>query len=107
MPSRVNPFAIEVMRERGIDLSAHASKSADSIDPASVDTVITLCAEEVCPVFLGGARRLHWPIEDPAPPLVGEAPHLDRDTLLERLPSIVARVREHAPSVRASTGAVS
>jgi arsenate reductase len=38
----------------------------DSIDPATVDTVITLCAEEVCPVFLGGARRLHWPFPDPA-----------------------------------------
>jgi arsenate reductase len=38
----------------------------DAIDPGSVDTVITLCAEEVCPVFLGGAARLHWPLADPA-----------------------------------------
>jgi arsenate reductase len=37
-----------------------------SIDPATVGTVITLCAEEVCPVFLGKAERLHWPIADPA-----------------------------------------
>lgn len=65
-PSRVNPLAIEVMREVGIELSTHESKSVDGIDPATVDTVITLCAEEVCPVFLGGARRLHWPIADPA-----------------------------------------
>lgn len=65
-PSRVNPYAIEVMAERGIDLSAHASKSVQSIDPAEVDLVITLCAEEVCPAFLGAARRLHWPIPDPA-----------------------------------------
>ena len=72
-PSRVNPFAIEVMAERGISLDGHTSKSVDTIDPSTVDTVITLCAEEVCPVFLGDARRLHWPIEDPAPPLVGEA----------------------------------
>lgn len=65
-PSRVNPWAIEVMREVGIDLSTHDSKSVDTITPESVDTVITLCAEEVCPLFLGKARRLHWPIADPA-----------------------------------------
>jgi arsenate reductase len=65
-PSRVNPYAIEVMREVGVDLGAHTSKSVDTIDPASVDLVITLCAEEVCPVFLGQAARLHWPIADPA-----------------------------------------
>jgi arsenate reductase len=65
-PSRVNPYAVRVMAELGIDLSGQHSKSVDAIDPATVDTVITLCAEEVCPVFLGQARRLHWPIDDPA-----------------------------------------
>ena len=65
-PSQVNPYAIEVMRELGVDLSTHHSKSVQTIDPASVGTVITLCAEEVCPVFLGKVRRLHWPIQDPA-----------------------------------------
>ena len=61
-PSFVNPYALEVMREVDIDLGTHHSKSVQTIDPASVDTVITLCAEEVCPVFLGKAKRLHWPI---------------------------------------------
>jgi protein-tyrosine-phosphatase/N-acetylglutamate synthase-like GNAT family acetyltransferase len=79
-PSRVNPYAIEVMRELGIDLGAHRSKSVDEIDPATVDTVITLCAEEVCPVFLGRARRMHWPIPDPA----SDDPSLGRDELLAR-----------------------
>jgi arsenate reductase len=79
-PSRVNPYAIEVMKEVGIDLTTHHSKSVDTIDPASVDTVITLCAEEVCPVFLGKARRLHWPIPDPA----SDDPTLSRDELLAR-----------------------
>ncbi|HEU4405061.1 MAG TPA: arsenate reductase ArsC [Polyangiaceae bacterium] len=65
-PTRVNPYAVEVMREVGIDLASHASKSADTIDPSTVDLVITLCAEEVCPVFLGAVERLHWPIPDPA-----------------------------------------
>ena len=65
-PSRVNPHAIAVMREVGIDITGHASKSVQDIDPATVDVVVTLCAEEVCPVFLGQAARLHWPIPDPA-----------------------------------------
>jgi len=79
-PSRVNPYAIEVMREVGIDLTSHRSKSVDEIDPAEVDTVITLCAEEVCPVFLGRAGRLHWPIPDPA----SDEPALGRDQMLAR-----------------------
>ena len=65
-PSQVNPYAIEVMREVGVDITTHHSKSVQTIDPATVGTVITLCAEEVCPVFLGKVRRLHWPISDPA-----------------------------------------
>ena len=79
-PSRVNPFAIEVAREVDIDLGGHTSKSVDTIDATSVDTVITLCAEEVCPVFLGHVRRLHWPIPDPA----SDDPSLSRDDMLER-----------------------
>jgi len=65
-PSGVNPYAIEALAEVGIDASAHLSKSVAEIDPSSVDLVITLCAEEVCPAFLGRAERLHWPIPDPA-----------------------------------------
>jgi arsenate reductase (thioredoxin) len=65
-PSKVNPYAIEVMAELGVDLNAHHSKSVQTIDPSTVAVVITLCAEEVCPAFLGAARRLHWPIPDPA-----------------------------------------
>ncbi|MBL9043176.1 MAG: arsenate reductase ArsC [Myxococcales bacterium] len=79
-PSRVNPYAIEVMREVGVDLTGHHSKSVDSIDTASVGTVITLCAEEVCPVFLGHVERIHWPIADPA----SSDPSLSRDELLSR-----------------------
>ncbi len=79
-PSHVNPYAIEVMAELGIDLTAHNSKSVQTIDPSTVDTVITLCAEEVCPVFLGNARRLHWPIPDPA----SKDPSIPREQMLER-----------------------
>jgi arsenate reductase len=79
-PTGVSPYAIEVMRELGVDLAGHASKSVDAIDPATVDTVITLCAEEVCPAYLGRARRLHWPIPDPA----SSDPGLSREDLLAR-----------------------
>ncbi len=65
-PSRVNPHAIVVLGELGIDASTQTSKSVAIIDPASVELVITLCADEVCPAFLGQAERLHWPIADPA-----------------------------------------
>lgn len=79
-PSQVNPYAIEVMGELGVDLTSHRSKSVQTIDPATVGTVITLCAEEVCPVFLGSARRLHWPIPDPA----SKDPSLSREEMLGR-----------------------
>jgi arsenate reductase (thioredoxin) len=79
-PSTVNPYATEAMKEIGIDLTSHTSKSADTIDAASIDTVITLCAEEVCPVLLGDVLRLHWPVEDPA----STGPLLTRDQMLAR-----------------------
>ncbi len=64
-PGRVNPYAIRALAEVGIDASAQHSKHVDTIDPASVDLVITLCAEESCPVFLGDAARLSWAMPDP------------------------------------------
>lgn len=65
-PSSVNPHAIEAMAEVGIDISGQRSKSVEEIDSGSLDLVVTLCAEEVCPVVPGRVRRLHWPIPDPA-----------------------------------------
>ena len=65
-PTQVNPNAIAVMREVGIDITGQRSKSVDAIDPASVDAVITLCAEQVCPVWPGKLARMHWPLPDPA-----------------------------------------
>jgi arsenate reductase len=79
-PSRVNPYAIEALAEAGLDITGHTSKSVETVDPASVDLVITLCAEEVCPLFLGKAERLHWPLQDPA----SEDPALTPDELRAR-----------------------
>ncbi len=65
-PKRVRPEAIAVLQEVGIDISHHRSKAVSEIPAEEVDTVVTLCAEEECPLFLGKARRFHWPIPDPA-----------------------------------------
>jgi len=65
-PSHVNPWAIEVCREIGVDLGGQFSKSTSMIDPESVDTVIRLCDEEVCPTTLCGKQQYYLPIEDPA-----------------------------------------
>jgi thioredoxin type arsenate reductase len=65
-PTQVKPEAILVLKEIGIDISGHYSKSVDVIPANEVDTVITLCGEEECPVFLGKAQRLHWGLPDPA-----------------------------------------
>ena len=101
-PSRVNPYAIEAMAELGVDLAGHTSKSVDSIDPATVDLVVTLCAEEVCPVFLGGARRLHWPIPDPA----SDDPALTRDQLLARFRAARDELRRRLEALAAAGLAV-
>lgn len=67
-PSLLRPEAIAVMRELGIDISGHRSKSVDEFAGQELDLVITVCdnAQESCPIFPGAAQRLHWPFEDPA-----------------------------------------
>lgn len=97
-PSRVNPLAVRALAEIGIDASRQRSKSVDEIDRTTVDTVITLCAEEVCPVYLGSARRLHWALPDPAGHAESEEASLDRfravrDELRRRLTDWLAEER--------------
>ena len=95
-PSRVNAYAIEVMRELGLDLGSHRSKSVEDVDAKDVDVVITLCAEEVCPVFLGSVRRLHWPIPDPA----SDDASLGRDEMLRRFRTARDAIREKLEAAR-------
>ncbi len=83
-PAGVNPYAVRVMAENGIDLSAHTSKSVNGIDLAKVDLIITLCADEVCPIVPATVKRLHWPLPDPAPNTKSAAPNLDKDQLMDR-----------------------
>lgn len=67
-PSLVRPEAIAAMREIGIDISHHRSKSIDEFLGQSFDYVITVCdnANQQCPTFPGKAERIHWSIPDPA-----------------------------------------
>ncbi len=71
-PAPVSPHAVEAMAEIGIDITGQYSKSVDTIDLSGLDLVVTLCAEEVCPILPGQVRGLHWPIADPAAQDAGE-----------------------------------
>jgi thioredoxin type arsenate reductase len=89
-PTNVRPEAIAVLKEIGIDISRHQAKAVAEIPAAEVDTVITLCGEEECPVFLGKATRLHWGLPDPAAVSGSEAERLStfrkvRDELRRRI----------------------
>lgn len=66
-PSSVNPIAIQVMQEIGIDISHHRSKHLDEFKDRNFDYVITVCdnAKESCPVYLKAAQKLHWSFPDP------------------------------------------
>jgi arsenate reductase len=67
-PTHVRPEAIEAMKEIGIDISNHRSKSIDELIAQAFDYVITVCdnANQHCPTFPDAGRRIHWSIEDPA-----------------------------------------
>ncbi len=91
-PSQVRPEAIAVMKELGIDISGHRSKSVREFAGQSFDYIVTVCdnARDNCPVFPGTARRIHWSLEDPAAVHGTEAERLaafrrTRDQLQERV----------------------
>ncbi|HYX34515.1 MAG TPA: arsenate reductase ArsC [Oligoflexus sp.] len=68
-PSQLNPYAARVLQEIGVNTQSLRSKSVDGLPKEflhELDFVITLCAEEVCPTLLSHAKRLHWPLPDPA-----------------------------------------
>lgn len=64
----VHPLAIQVMREIGIDLSAHRSKHMNDFLNQNIETVVTVCgnADQACPMFPGQVNRHHWGFDDPA-----------------------------------------
>lgn len=64
----VHPLAIAALKEIGIDISGHRSKSMSEFLQQPVETVITVCgnADQVCPHYPGQVNRHHWPFDDPA-----------------------------------------
>ncbi|MEE2834893.1 MAG: arsenate reductase ArsC [Myxococcota bacterium] len=101
-PSRVHPLALKACAAQRLDTEQLSSKGVDTIDPSTVDVVVTLCAEEYCPAYLHQATRLHWPRPDPAAAQPGEdeAAQLGRfldvaDRIAVRLSELDARLRPH------------
>ena len=90
-PSSVRPEAIAVMREIGIDISRHRSKSVDECSDQEFDYVITVCdnAREQCPVFPGQVKQIHWSFDDPA---AAEGDELARLAVFRRVRD---EIREH------------
>ena len=95
-PATLNPHAVRVMLEVGIDLSGHHAKSVDEVPLERVGTVITLCSEEVCPTLPGNVEHLHWPFEDPDTATGGDEASLEafrtaRDGIEKRVRELFAR----------------
>jgi arsenate reductase len=95
-PAGINLRAVQVMREAGIDLSTHSSKSVETIDQEEIKLVVTLCgdAAENCPVFPHPVQRIHWPLEDPAKASGSEEEILSvfrktRDTIRRRVEGLM------------------
>lgn len=65
-PSKVNPFAIRAMKNIGIDITSHHSKPISEVLSHDIDLVVTLCADEVCPIVPTSTKKEHWPFKDPA-----------------------------------------
>jgi arsenate reductase (thioredoxin) len=83
-PTRVNPDAIKVMGEVGIDISGQRSKDVAQFLGQRFTHVITVCdkAKEACPIFPGAFWNLHWSIDDPAP---AQGSYDQRMTMFRRL----------------------
>jgi arsenate reductase (thioredoxin) len=88
-PAFVRPQAIQVLEEAGISADGLVSQAVDDVDTSGVEVVVTLCADEVCPLYLGKAHRLHWGLDDPAKVEPEQAKmekfRAVRDELLKRL----------------------
>ncbi|MFI5338270.1 MAG: arsenate reductase ArsC [Candidatus Methylomirabilales bacterium] len=93
-PSQLNPFAVTVMQEKGVDISGQRSKGFDEALARRMDVVVTVCgnADERCPILPPEVTRLHWPLEDPAAAQGTEAEILSN--FREIRDQIEARVQE-------------
>ncbi|HHN65503.1 MAG TPA: arsenate reductase (thioredoxin) [Nitrospirae bacterium] len=100
MPAGVNPFAIKVMKEIGIDISGQTSDAIDEDLLRRMDLIITLCghAEAACPATPPEIRRIHWPIDDPVGTVGTEEEILrafrrTRDEIKERILGLIKEIK--------------
>ncbi len=102
-PTQLHPLTVEVMKERGIDISGQFAKGLTAV-PKEFELVVTVCdqAAESCPVFPGAVRLLHWSFPDPAqatgtPEEVKAAFRRVRDEIEARVRSLVEGIQAGAP----------
>lgn len=83
----VNPNAIFIMKEDGIDISGHTSNSIDDYSNIDFDYVITVCdnAKESCPIFPGNAKKFHYNFPDPAKAKGSESEILEEFRLVQKM----------------------
>ncbi len=100
-PSRVHPNAIAVMKENNIDISDHTSDSINQFRNVGINIVITVCdnANQVCPVFPGNVKRIHWSIDDPFRGWDSGEAHLrnfrkTKDELRKRIQGLINEVEQ-------------
>lgn len=92
-PARLSRRAVTVMKEIGVDITNHYSKGMDEVPLDTADLIVTLCAEEVCPIVPGAVKQLHWPLRDPSGAMGTEEEQLaafrkTRDEIAKRLPGL-------------------
>jgi arsenate reductase len=99
-PTQINPYAIKVMKEVGIDITGHRSKSVKEFLGQNFDYVVTVCdnAKEACPFFPGGANYIHKNFQDPSSCQGSEEEMLDcfrriRDEIKDWLNQDFIRIR--------------
>ncbi len=97
-PSFVNPLAIAVMKELGIDISRQRSKGLNEFAGQNFDYVITLCsqADEACPVFFGGTKKMHMGFPDPTTTTGAEKEKINtfrkiRDQIREKIIKLLSK----------------
>ncbi len=100
-PRSVHPLASQALSELGLSTETHHSKSISQLPQEfldGLDYIITLCAEEVCPLVVGSkATRLHWPFRDPAAKEISQVAQLDSFRIVRDL--IKQKIEVFAQSV--------
>lgn len=98
----VNPYAVRAMQEAGIDIAGQRPKAVADVPIGGMDTIITLCAEESCPLAPGGLTQHHWPLDDPASVRgsdeeITAAFRKTRDEIRQRLEGMLKTVQRSVP----------